>query len=63
MYVPNAKKPSGTCSTGNNAYRTTCSFECDRGHERNGSETITCQLNEQWYPDPPSCDGIEEIVD
>ena len=56
MNVANAVIISGNCSTANLAYRTTCTFECNPGYERNGSDTITCQLDKQWSPDPPTCE-------
>ena len=38
-------------------YQTKCSYTCRDGYERDGSETITCQLDETWSPSAPSCQG------
>lgn len=57
-----AVNPTGTCTNpdGSTAldliYQTTCSFECTTGYERDGSESITCQLSGDWSPEAPSCE-------
>jgi len=62
VYVEQAQNPWGTCTNPDGSpatgliYQTTCSFECLTGHERVGSENITCQLSGEWSPDPPECE-------
>ncbi|KAM5298505.1 sushi, von Willebrand factor type A, EGF and pentraxin domain-containing protein 1 [Ctenodactylus gundi] len=44
-----------SCSTGNMAYKTTCSVTCDEGYRLEGSARLTCQGNAQWDGAEPRC--------
>ena len=66
--MANAEPATGTCTKpdGTNAadlvYQTGCSFTCKTGYNRVGAEKITCQLNKQWSPAKPTCNGKEQTV-
>ena len=66
--MTNAEPPTGTCKTPDNkpaaalVYQTECSFACRTGYNRVGAEKITCQLNKQWSPAKPTCNGKEQTA-
>ncbi|CAH1262671.1 CSMD3 [Branchiostoma lanceolatum] len=56
---PALLSPANGNVTGNNFYGDVVSFTCDPGYELSGSDTRTCQANQQWDGTQPSCDRVQ----
>ncbi|XP_034634672.1 P-selectin-like isoform X3 [Trachemys scripta elegans] len=44
---------------GDFTYNSTCTFSCEMGFVRNGSETLACTALGQWTVRPPLCEAIK----
>lgn len=42
-------------------YNSTCSFSCETGFVRIGSETLECTALGQWTGSPPLCEGTVQL--
>ncbi|XP_019616827.1 PREDICTED: uncharacterized protein LOC109464315 [Branchiostoma belcheri] len=62
VQCPPLPSPVNGASTGNNFYMDTVHFTCNLGYYLSGDSLSTCQADQSWSRNVPSCSDIDECL-